>query len=332
MDLSSDFLGLKIKSPIMPGASPFSENLDKVKRLEDAGASAIVLHSLFEEQILEEERTMHRLMNEPAESFGEAITYFPNLPDFRIGPEEYLEHIRRVKETVAVPVIASLNGSTSSGWIDYAKRIQDAGTDALELNLFFLGTRFEETGEQVERRCIEIVGKVRKTVSIPVAVKIGPFFSSTANVVYRMEKAGADGFVIFNRFYQPDIDVERLEVVPRHDLSTSAELRLRLRWLALLSPRIKASLAVTGGVHTAEDIVKSIMAGAHALQLVSALLKNGPNHLRVLSDGLAQWMDAHGYGSVKEMRGILNLKSAPDPAALTRANYMEMLKSTFPSE
>jgi dihydroorotate dehydrogenase (fumarate) len=327
MDLSSDYLGLKLKSPLMPGASPFSENLDKVKQLEDAGAAVIVLHSLFEEQILNEERAMRRQMDEPAESFAEAVTYFPNLPDFHIGPEEYLGHIRKVKETVAVPVIASLNGATSGGWIDYAKSIEEAGADALELNLFFLGTRFEETGEQVERRCIEIIVQVKQTVSIPVTVKIGPFFSSTANAIYRMEKAGADGFVIFNRFYQPDIDVENLEVAPRHVLSTSDELRLRLRWLALLSPRIKASLAVTGGVHTVEDVVKSIMAGAHALQLVSVLLQNGPGHLKVLTNGLAQWMEGHSYTSVKEMRGIMNLQSAPDPAALTRANYMEMLKS-----
>lgn len=311
----------------MPGASPFSENLDKVKQLEDAGAAAIVLHSLFEEQILNEERAMRHHMDEPAESFAEAVTYFPNLPDFRIGPEEYLEHIRKAKGIVAVPVIASLNGATSGGWIDYAKSIEEAGADALELNLFFLGTRFEETGEQVERRCIEVIVQVKQTVSIPVTVKIGPFYSSTANAVYRMEKAGADGFVIFNRFYQPDIDVEHLEVTPRHVLSTSDELRLRLRWLALLSPRIKASLAVTGGVHTVEDVVKSIMAGAHALQLVSVLLQNGPRHLKVLNDGLVQWMEEHNYASVREMRGIMNLHSAPDPAALTRANYMEMLKS-----
>jgi dihydroorotate dehydrogenase (fumarate) len=327
MDLSTDYLGLKLKSPLIPGASPFSENLDKVKQLEDAGAAAIVLHSLFEEQILNEERALRQQMDEPAESFAEAVTYFPHLPDFHIGPEEYLEHIRKAKEIVAVPVIASLNGATSGGWIDYAKGIEEAGADALELNLFFLGTRFEETGEQVERRCIEVIVQVKQTVSIPVAVKIGPFFSSTANAVYRMEKAGADGFVIFNRFYQPDIDVEHLEVTPRHVLSTSDELRLRLRWLALLSPRIKASLAATGGVHTVEDVVKGIMAGAHALQLVSVLLQNGPGHLKVLNDGLAQWMEGHNYASVREMRGIMNLHSAPDPAALTRANYMEMLKS-----
>jgi dihydroorotate dehydrogenase (fumarate) len=327
MDLSSEYLGLKLKSPLMPGASPFSENLDKVKQLEDAGASAIVLHSLFEEQILNEERAMRRQMDEPAESFAEAVSYFPNLPDFHIGPDEYLDHIRKAKETVAVPVIASLNGATPGGWIDYAKSIEKAGADALELNLFFLGTRFEETGEQVERRCIEIIVQVKQTVSIPVAVKIGPFFSSTANAVYRMEKAGVDGIVIFNRFYQPDIDIESLEVRPRHVLSTSDELRLRLRWLALLSPRIKASLAVTGGVHTIEDVVKSIMAGAHVLQLVSVLLQKGPGHLKVLTEGLAKWIDEHGYSSAKEMRGIMNLQSAPDPAALTRANYMGMLKS-----
>jgi dihydroorotate dehydrogenase (fumarate) len=326
MDLNTEYLGLKLKSPLMPGASPLSRDLDDVKRLEDAGASAIVLHSLFEEQIIREQRTMQRHMEEPAESFSEAVTYFPNLPDFRLGPHEYLNHIRRVKEAVDVPVIASLNGSTVGGWIDYGKKMEDAGADAIELNLFFLGTDFEQTGEELDSRCIEIVRRVKKTVSLPVAIKIGPFYSCTANAVLRMEERGADGFVIFNRFYQPDIDVESLEVVPQLVLSTSAELRLRLRWLALLSPRITAFLAVTGGVHTVTDAVKSIMAGAHAVQLVSVLLLNGPEHLKVLKKEFLRWMESHEYASVNDMRATMNLATAPDPAALTRANYLEMLQ------
>jgi dihydroorotate dehydrogenase (fumarate) len=327
LDLTTTYLGLELKSPFLPGASPLSQSVEKAKRLEDAGAPAITLHSLFEEQIINEQISMHRQMDEPAESFGEATTYFPNLPDFQVGPEAYLDHIRRVKEAVGIPVIASLNGSTPGGWIEYAKKMKGAGADALELNLFFLGARFEETGEDVDKRCVEIVRQVKQAVSLPVAVKISPFFSSTANVISRMEQAGADGFVIFNRFFQPDIDVEALEVIPRQVLSTSAELRLRLRWLALLSPRIKASLAVTGGVHTVEDAVKSIMAGAHAVQLVSVLLQNGPKHLKILTDELAKWMDKHGYGSVEDMRAIMNLDTAPDPARLIRANYMEILDS-----
>jgi len=331
MDLSTDYIGLKLKSPLMPGASPLSEDLEEIKRLEEAGASAVILHSLFEEQILQEQLAMHSHMDGPAESFGEATSYFPNLPDFRIGPEEYLEHIQRVKDAVTVPVIASLNGSTAGGWTDYARRMEEAGASALELNLFFLGASLEETGEQVEQRCIEILNQVKQSVSIPVAVKIGPYFSSTANAIYRLESAGADGIVIFNRFYQPDIDVGSLDVVPRLELSTSEELRLRLRWLALLSHKIKASLAVTGGVHTAEDVVKSIMAGADAVQVVSALLQKGTGHLKTLAEGLARWMEQHGYESVREMRGVINFKSVPDPDALTRANYMQMLKGAFQS-
>jgi dihydroorotate dehydrogenase (fumarate) len=326
MDLSTKYLGLDLASPLMPGASPLVDDLGMVRRLEDAGASAIVMHSLFEEQILSEEREA-RLLESHQESHAEAVSYLPDPGIFTLGPDEYLEQVQRIRRAVAVPVIASLNGTTPSSWIEYARLIEQAGAHALELNVYELATDPLEEGEEVERRALETAEAVKGSVSIPVAVKLSPFFSSFANLAARLDKAGADGLVIFNRFYQPDIDMEALDVLPTVRLSDSGELLLRLRWLAILSGRVRASLAVTGGVHTAEDAVKAVMAGAHAVQMVSALLKRGPEHLRRVRDEMAQWMEEHAYESLAQMRGSMSLVRSGNPAALERANYMRVLQS-----
>jgi len=290
MDLSTTYLGLNLAHPLMPGASPLVDDLDMVKRLEDAGASAIVMHSLFEEQIHREQMATFEDLDAHAHAHAEAHSYLPEPYEFALGPGQYLEQIRRIKAAVRLPVIASLNGTTASGWLEYAKLIQQAGADALELNVYYMATDPKESGEQVEQRTLEMIREVKKSVSIPVAVKLSPFFSSLVHFACDLDEAEVDGLVLFNRFYQPDIDIENLEVVPRLQLSDSSELLLRLRWLAVLSGSVWASLAVSGGVHTPEDAIKSVMAGAHAVQLVSALLKQGPEHLRVVLDGMRRFM------------------------------------------
>jgi dihydroorotate dehydrogenase (fumarate) len=327
MDMKTNYLGLELDSPIMPGACPLSEKLDTVRQLEDAGASAIVMLSLFEEQIVKEQLAMQDSIDGPAQSFGEATSYFPNLPDLKLGPDQYLEKIRATKEAVGIPVIGSLNGSTPGGWLDYAKQIQEAGADALELNIYYVGRDFGEPGGTLEARTVEIVDEVKRAVDIPVAVKIGPFYSSFANMAKQLEEAGADGLVLFNRFYQPDFDIDNLEVVPNLELSSSYELRLRLRWLALLHNRVKPSLAVTGGVHTGLDAVKSVMAGAHAVQIVSALLVHGAGHLKKIKADMSAWMAEHEYESVEQMRGCMSLEGTDDLASLVRSNYVQILKS-----
>jgi dihydroorotate dehydrogenase (fumarate) len=327
MDLSVKYLGLTLAHPLMTGASPFVDDLDRVKRLEDAGASAITMHSLFEEQISGEEVATARATETHANSSGEASSYLPNPPDFHLGPDEYLEQLRKLKKAVRVPVIASLNGTTRGGWLRYAKLMQEAGADALELNVYDLATDIETRGDAVEDRMISLVKAVKKEVSIPVAVKLSPFYSSLANLAEQLAKAGADGLVLFNRFYQPDINVEELEVERSLQLSTSSELPLRLRWLAILSGRVRPSLAITGGVHTPVDVIKAIMAGAHAVQLVSALLQRGPEYLRVLRGEMARFLEEHDYESLDQMRGSMDLLACPDPKAYERANYMHILQS-----
>jgi dihydroorotate dehydrogenase (fumarate) len=332
MDLSTTYLGLKLPHPLMPGASPMVDDLDTVRRLEDAGASAIVMHSLFEEQISREQVATFVHTESHGQSFAEALTYFPSPEAFALGPEEYLEHVRKVKQAVSVPVVGSLNGFTHGGWLDYAKLIEQAGADALELNVYFLGSDADETGTSIEERTVDMVRAVREAVRIPVAVKLSPYYTSLAHFTVRLDEAGADGLVLFNRFYQPDIDVEELQVRRQIHLSTSAELPLRLTWLALLSPKVKASLAVSGGVHTVLDVVQSIMTGAHAVQLVSSLLKRGPSHLATLKGELAQWLEEHEYHSLRQMQGSMNLEACPDPGVYERANYMLMLQSWRTSE
>jgi dihydroorotate dehydrogenase (fumarate) len=327
MNLATTYMGFDLAHPLVPGASPLVDDLDTVRRLEDAGAPMIVMHSLFEEQLLSEEVAFARSIETPKESYAEALSYFPERDDFALGPDDYLEQVRRLKEAVSVPVIASLNGTTQGGWLEYARLIEQAGADGLELNLYELVTDLFETGEQVEQRALSVVQAVKETVSIPVAVKLSPFYSSTANFAKKLDALGVDGLVLFNRFYQPDIDVEQLEVVRVVQLSTSGELPLRLRWLAILSGWLRTSLACSGGVHTALDAVKAVMAGAHAVQMVSALLRQGPEYLRQVREALAQWLEEHEYQSLKEMRGSMSLLRCADPKAYERANYIKILQS-----
>jgi len=327
MDLTTHYLGLRLPHPLMPGASPLADSLDTVKRLEDAGAAAIVMRSLFEEQITRDFEGMVHNMEVHEESFAEALSYFPKPDEFVFGSEEYLEQLRRIKQAVKVPVIASLNGVSNAGWISYAAKMQQAGADALELNSYYVATDPNEAGSEVEGTAIEIVKAVKRAVSIPVAVKISPFFSSVANFVHRLDEAGADGIVVFNRFYQPDIDVDALEAVPSLHLSDSSELLLRIRWLAILFGRTKASLAASGGVHTGLDAVKAVMAGASAVQMVSRLLEDGPQQLRTVLDNMTQWMEEHEYESLEQMRGSMSLQRSPDPGAFERGNYMRILRS-----
>jgi len=326
MDLSTTYLGLKLPHPIMPGASPMVDKIDLVKRMEDAGASAIVMHSLFEEQLMREELATYHHVDVHADSFAEAMTFLPRPDEFNLGPDQYLEQLVRIKQSVELPVIASLNGFTSGGWIRYAKLMQDAGANALELNVYYLATNPSESGEEVEQRTIDILKAVKQAVSIPVAIKLSPFFSSMANMAKRLDDAGADGMVLFNRFYQPDIDVESLEVEPTLKLSDSSELNLRLRWLAVISGHVRASLAVSGGVHNHIDAVKAVMTGAHAVQVVSGILQQGPDVIRRIREGLTQWLEEHEYDSLEQMRGSMNLLRCPDASMFERANYIRILQ------
>jgi dihydroorotate dehydrogenase (fumarate) len=327
MDLSTCYLGLTLAHPLMSGASPLVRNLDMARRLEDGGASAIVLYSLFEEQILSEQFRQVQDLEAPEETYPEALTYHPHREEYRrIGPDQYLERVRKVKEAVGIPVIASLNGISTGTWMEYASQCEQAGADALELNLYYLAADPEETGKAVEGRMRQVIQVVKGAVTIPLAVKLSEFFSSIPNMVKQIEEEGADGVVIFNRFYQPDIDVEELEVSPKLKLSNSSELLLRLRWLAILSGRFGLSLGVTGGVHTSTDAIKAIMAGAHGVQMVSALLMNGPEYIGKIRDDLIAWMESHGYDSIEQMRGSMNLMKSPDPSAYERANYVRILE------
>ncbi|MCC6132958.1 MAG: dihydroorotate dehydrogenase-like protein [Acidobacteria bacterium] len=327
MDLKTTYLGLELQHPLMPGASPMVLDFDRLRRLEDAGAAAIVMNSLFEEQIIGEEVATYHTMEMHEGASGEASSYLPEPPDFQLGPDEYLEHVRKVKAAVKVPVIGSLNGTTRGGWLEYARLIQEAGADALELNVYELQTDFNESGERVEDRAIDVIRAIKQAVTIPVSVKLSPFYSSLSNFARQLDHTGVDGLVLFNRFYQPDINVEELEVERTLHLSNSSELPLRLRWLAILSGRVRPSLAVSGGVHTPLDVVKSIMAGAHAVQVVSALLQRGPEYIRVLRGELARFLEEHEYESLKQMRGNMDLMACPDPKAYERANYMHLLQS-----
>jgi dihydroorotate dehydrogenase (fumarate) len=327
IDLTTRYLGLDLTSPIVMSASPLSEDLDAVRRAEDAGVAAIVLHSLFEEQIDIERHDLDRHLTHGTLSFAEALSYFPDLPGDHRGPEAYLEHVRRAKAAVDVPVIGSLNGVSAGGWIDYARRIEQAGADALELNVYFVPTDPLMSGADVEAMYVDLVRAVRLEVGIPLAVKLPHFLSAIPNMALRLDETGADGLVLFNRFYQPDLDVERLEVVPNLVLSNSGELRLRLRWVAILYGHVRADLAVTGGVHTAEDVVKAMMAGGAVAMMTSALLRHGVEHLAHVRADLGRWMEEHEYGSIREMRGSMSQQSVAEPAAFERANYLRVLRS-----
>lgn len=328
MDLRTTYLGFELPHPFLPGASPLVDDLDMVRRLEDAGAAAIVMHSLFEEQLVSEQVATHGLLEESAESFGEATSYLPNPVDFTLGPDKYLEQLLRIKHAVEVPVIGSLNGTTAGGWLEYAGMIQQAGADALELNVYRLATDPERSGEELEREVVEMVREVKEMVKIPLAVKLSPFYTSLAHFACRLSEAGADGLVVFNRFYQPDLDIEELDVARTLRLSDSSELLLRLRWLAILYGQVGgASLAVTGGVHTAVDAMKAVMAGADAVQVVSLLLRNGPEALTGLLAGVERWLEEHEYESIAQARGSLSLEHCPDPSWYERVNYMQILES-----
>lgn len=325
-DLSTSYLGLKLRSPLVASSSPLCKSVDNLCRLEDAGASAVVLHSLFEEQINLESFELDRWL-EPNEGFAEAQSYLPDLTSYNIGPEGYVEHIASAKKSVRIPVIGSLNGVSSGGWIRYARLIEQAGADALELNIYYLPTNPHMTGAQVEMMHTELVEEIKGSIRIPVAVKLGPYFSATPNMIVKLDAAGANGLVLFNRFYQPDFDLESLEVVPNLALSNSSELLMRLHWVAILYGQIKADMAITGGVHTAEDVVKSMMAGAKVSMMTSALLKHGIPYLGELQTKLVEWLDEHEYESIAEMQGSMSRRSVADPEAFERANYMRVLSS-----
>jgi dihydroorotate dehydrogenase (fumarate) len=325
MDLTTSYLGLKLRSPLVVSASPLSEEIDSIKKMEDSGAAAVVLYSLFEEQLIQDSAELVHNLEQGTESFAEALSYFPEPDEFRLGPEEYLKHIAKAKKSVKIPVIASLNGSSVGGWTKYAKAIQQAGADALELNIYAIPTDLDLSSEKIENTYLEIVKAVKAQVSIPVAVKMSPFFTNFANMAKRLDAAGANGLVLFNRFYQPDIDLDSLEVKPNILLSTPMAMRVPLRWVALLYGRIQANLAATSGIHRAGDVLKMLMAGADVTMLCSALIRHGIPQIGVIERDLIAWMQENEYESVTQLKGSLSQKNCPDPAAFERAQYMKAL-------
>jgi dihydroorotate dehydrogenase (fumarate) len=326
MDLTTRYLGLELKNPITVGACPLGTSVDSIRALEAAGAAAVVLPSLFEEEIMAAARGVMEMESAGA-GFAEAGSYLPDPEGYHIGPGQYLDHLRAAKDAVSIPIIGSLNGTSVGGWTGYSKKIEEAGADALELNTYLLPFDADETGAEVEKRTLDIVRSVREAVSIPVSVKLSPFFSSLPNLAKQLEAIGADGVVIFNRFYQPDIDIEDLDVVPNLRLSTADELRLRLRWLAVLSAQVKMSLAATGGAHSAVDVIKAVMCGAHTVQMVSALLIHGPDHISRTLEAMDFWLTEHEYESLRQMQGSMSLSKVENPKEFARANYMKMLDS-----
>jgi dihydroorotate dehydrogenase (fumarate) len=327
VDLSTTYLGLNLKHPIVPSASPLSEGLDKIRRLEDAGASAVVMYSLFEEQIVGESHLLDHFLSYGTQSFAEALDYFPEMDSYNIGPNAYLELISKAKKAVNIPIIGSLNGVSTGGWVDYARMIEEAGADALELNIYYIPTDPTLSGASVEQMYLDVVRDVKSNIHIPLAVKLGPFFSSFSNMAMRFAHEGANGLVIFNRFYQPDFDLERLEVVPNLQLSSSVEMRLSLRWVSILYGRVPVDFAITRGVHTYEAVLKGIMAGAKVTMMASELLRNGVGRIGVVVRELTQWLEEHEYESVKQAQGSMSQQNVAEPAAFERANYMKVLQS-----
>lgn len=327
MKLSTDYLGLKLRNPLVIGASPFGDNLQVARQLQDVGAAAIVMRSLFEEQLEAEQFALHHFIETPAESSPEATSYFPRYEEYQLAPDQYLKQLAGLKQALTIPVIASLNGYRPGGWTDYAQKFESAGADAIELNLYQLVTDPAINADDVEERMIDTVHTVTSSVKVPVTVKLSSFHTTPARFVLDLEQAGAAGVVLFNRFYQPDFDIEAMEVQPHLKLSDPSELLMRLRWLAIISPHLRGSLAASGGVHTAVDVIKALLAGAHTVQMVSVLLKHGPGFLAIVLSDLKMWMTEHGYQSVDEFRGAMNLKRCPDPAAFERANYQRILQS-----
>lgn len=332
MDLTTTYMGLQLRSPLVVGAAaPLTEDLDNLKRMEDAGAAAVVLHSLFEEQIRQETLDLHHHLEFNTHSFAEALTFFPEPDIFHVGPDLYLNHIRRAKELVEIPIIASLNGSTTGGWIDYARQIEQAGADALELNIYSIPTDLDVSGAAIEQEYLDILQAVRAAVTIPIAVKLSPYFSNMANMAKRLSETGANGLVLFNRFYQPDIDVDELEVRPHVLLSTPQDMRLPMRWIAILYGRIAADFAATSGIHRATDVVRMLMAGAKMTELVSVLLRHGINHLRDVQLDLEQWLTEHEYESVQQLQGTMSQLNCPNPSEFERAQYMKAVQTFHPN-
>jgi dihydroorotate dehydrogenase (fumarate) len=327
MDLTTKYLGLELKNPIVPSAGPLTDKVDKIKVLEDAGAAAVVLYSLFEEEIEHDQMELYQHTTYIQERYAESVDFFPEPFDYKTGPEKYLNHIRKTKEAVDIPVIASLNGKSLGGWIEYSKKIEQAGADALELNIYSLATDPNKTSTEVEKLYIDIVKEVKLNVNIPIAVKMHPFFSSVSRMAKEFVKVGADGLVLFNRFYQPDIDLEKLEVVPTVLLSTPMDMRLPLRWIGILYGKIKADLAATSGISSEKDALKMIMAGANIVQMLSSLLKFGANHISEVLTNMVYWMEVNEYESLEQMRGSMSHANIADPSMFERANYMKMLHS-----
>ncbi len=327
MNLTTTYMGLELPSPIIPSASPLSQDIDKIKAMADAGAGAVVLWSIFEEQVEHEARELDYYLQHGAERFAESLTYFPPMQDYRLGIDDYVDHITKAKDAVDIPIIGSLNGISAGGWTKYAKRMEDAGADALELNVYYIPTDPKLAAVDVENVYWAVLDAVKSTVDIPVAMKLSPYFSSTANMLTRLDKAGADALVLFNRFYQPDIDVDALEAKPGLKLSRSYDNRLPMRWIAIMFGKLQTSLAATSGIHTAEDVAKMLLAGADVTMMCSALLRNGPDHIATVLDGLKTIMKAKGYDSVDDMRGKLSQQNCAEPAAFERANYMKALTS-----
>jgi len=330
MSLATNYLGLPLKNPIVVSSSPLSHTLDSVQRLEDAGASAVVMYSLFEEQITFESLYVDHYLRNNTNSYAESLDYFPEMDHYNVWPDEYLNLIRRAKESVDIPIIGSLNGVSIGGWTNYAGLIEDAGADALELNVYYVPTNIEMTGREIEGMYLDMLRQVKSAVTIPVAMKLSPFFSSVSNMAKRMVTEGASGLVLFNRFYQPDFDLESLEVAPRLVLSNSNELRLPLRWVAILYGRILADFAITTGIHNAEDVLKGLMAGAKVTMMASELLQNGVRRIKEILSEMEAWMDEHEYESVAQMIGSMSQKNCAEPAAFERANYMKILDSYRP--
>jgi dihydroorotate dehydrogenase (fumarate) len=330
MNLTTNYLGMVLKNPIVVSSSPLSHTVDSIRRVEDAGAAAVVMYSLFEEQIGFDSYYIDYHLTQGIDSYAESLSYFPDMQSYNAGPDQYLNLIRRAKETVSIPIIGSLNGTSVGGWTDYATLIEEAGADALELNVYYLPTHPDITGVEVERLYFDILSAVRQAVTIPIAVKLSPFFSSVANMAGRLADHGADGLVLFNRFYQPDFDLENLEVAPRLVLSNSDDLRLPLRWVAILYGRVSADLAITTGIHTSHDVIKGLMAGAKVTMMASELLQKGVRRIGQVLNELVTWLNEHEYESVMQMIGAMSQKHCAEPAAFERANYMKMLQSYRP--
>jgi dihydroorotate dehydrogenase (fumarate) len=327
IDLTTQYLGLELANPLVASSSPLSKKVDTVKKMEDAGIAAVVMYSLFEEQITHESKALDHFLERGTNSNPEAMTYFPDLDHYNVGPEEYLGLIQKIKKSVSIPVIGSLNGISSGGWVEYAKKIEQAGADALELNMYYIPTDADLTGQELEKNYIDLVKDIKKQLHIPLAIKLSPFFSSVPNMAARLVQAGASGLVLFNRFFQPDFDIETLDVVPNLQLCTSSDLRLPLRWTALLYGKVKADLAITSGVHTVDDVVKGIMAGANVTMVGRELLDKGTRRITELHSQLLDWMGKCEYKSINQMRGSMSQKNIAEPAAYERANYMHALTS-----